>query len=53
MVRIAADLTPWIVERTPLVELARLSPSASRLVGKLVVAALPNLDERHLDRSML
>lgn len=34
MVRIAADIT-WLVGRTPLVELSRLSPPGVRLVGKL------------------
>ncbi len=34
MPRIAADIT-WLVGRTPLVELARLSPPGSRIVGKL------------------
>ena len=34
MVRIAADMT-WLVGRTPLVDLARLSPPGSRIIGKL------------------
>ena len=34
MARIAADVT-WLVGRTPLVELARLSPPGTRIVGKL------------------
>lgn len=34
MARIAADVT-WLVGRTPLVELARLSPPRTRIVGKL------------------
>ncbi|MBL8752567.1 MAG: cysteine synthase family protein [Planctomycetes bacterium] len=34
MPRIAADVT-WLVGRTPLVELARMSPPGSRIVGKL------------------
>jgi len=34
MVRIAADVT-WLVGRTPLVELARVSPAGTRLIGKL------------------
>lgn len=34
MARIAADVT-WLVGRTPLVELARLSPPRARIVGKL------------------
>ena len=34
MVRIAADIS-WLVGHTPLVDLARLSPSGTRLVGKL------------------
>jgi len=34
MVRIAADIS-WLVGQTPLVDLARLSPPGTRLVGKL------------------
>lgn len=34
MARIAADVT-WLVGRTPLVELTRLSPPGTRIVGKL------------------
>lgn len=34
MVRIAADMT-WLVGRTPLVDLTRLSPPGSRIIGKL------------------
>ncbi|MFK7739396.1 MAG: PLP-dependent cysteine synthase family protein [Planctomycetota bacterium] len=34
MVRIAADMT-WLVGRTPLVDLARMSPPDVRLIGKL------------------
>jgi cysteine synthase A len=34
MARIAADVT-WLVGRTPLVELSRLSPPGTRIVGKL------------------
>lgn len=34
MVRIAADIT-WLVGRTPLVDLSRLSPPGTRVVGKL------------------
>lgn len=34
MARIAADVT-WLVGRTPLVELSRLSPPGTRLLGKL------------------
>lgn len=34
MVRIAADIS-WLVGHTPLVDLARLSPSGRRIVGKL------------------
>ncbi|MBL8738935.1 MAG: cysteine synthase family protein [Planctomycetes bacterium] len=34
MSRIASDVT-WLVGRTPLVELARVSPPGSRIVGKL------------------
>ncbi len=34
MARIAADVT-WLVGRTPLVELARVSPPGTRIVGKL------------------
>lgn len=34
MVRIAADVT-WLVGRTPLVELRRISPAGVRIVGKL------------------
>lgn len=34
MVRIAADMT-WLIGRTPLVELTRISPTGSRIVGKL------------------
>lgn len=34
MARIAADVT-WLVGRTPLVELARIAPAGTRLVGKL------------------
>lgn len=34
MSRIAADVT-WLIGRTPLVELARLSPPGTRIVGKL------------------
>ena len=34
MVRIAADMT-WLVGRTPLVDLARLSPPDCRIIGKL------------------
>lgn len=34
MARIAADVT-WLVGRTPLVELARVSPPGGRIVGKL------------------
>ena len=34
MVRIAADMT-WLIGRTPLVDLARISPKGSRIVGKL------------------
>ncbi len=34
MSRIAADVT-WLIGRTPLVELARLSPKGARIVGKL------------------
>lgn len=34
MARIAADVT-WLVGRTPLVELSRLSPSGTRILGKL------------------
>lgn len=34
MVRIAADMT-WLIGRTPLVELRRVSPPGTRVVGKL------------------
>jgi cysteine synthase A len=34
MARIASDMT-WLVGRTPLVELSRLSPRGARIVGKL------------------
>jgi len=34
MARIAADIT-WLVGRTPLVELSRLSPPGTRILGKL------------------
>lgn len=34
MVRIAADMT-WLVGRTPLVDLTRLSPPGHRIIGKL------------------
>ena len=34
MVRIAADIS-WLVGHTPLVDLARLSPAGTRIVGKL------------------
>jgi cysteine synthase len=34
MSRIAADIT-WLVGRTPLVDLPRVSPAGTRIVGKL------------------
>lgn len=34
MVRIAADMT-WLIGHTPLVDLARISPIGSRIIGKL------------------